>query len=961
MYSYDCDLNQITEDVDNNLWIAGIKWPNAFAAKLDRVTGSWKRFDIMPSKNAINSFLSESENVFWIGIAHSGFFKWRADDNSVVTYLPDESDKNSIISSVFRRAIKDTRGNVWIGTEHGLSKMEIATGNFTNYTAQPNGLLVNNILNLCLDGDYIWVGTENGGLSRLDTRTDEIRTFLNDKYDPASLADNSVHALYKDRQQRIWVGTFSKGLCVYDKLKYKFSELDIPLENDVVNAIWQDSKKRIWIGTEGGVAMKHKDQVQYFRHLGKQAKFNSDPILSIFEDSRHQMWFGTWANGVSRYDEKKHVFVNYLPDDNDPKSLSNPNVFAIFEESQHHRMLFGTHGGINVFDNKGDNFFRAYTTNDFEYNNYIRTFFEDSHGTLWVGTIEELVWFDPDSGKITRFNEGLHNDSLIVSGLVSSIIEDNNGGIWVGTNKGLHLIVDKKSSRRFTTENGLPNNVINGILEDENGNLWISTNEGIVRFNPDDNSFKRYDMSDGLLSNNIKPNACFKNEEGWFFFGGTGVNVFHPDSIKDNPNIPPVYITDLKVFNRPVKIGDDTKILDRNITESREISLPHRFNFFSINYVALNFTSTNKNQYAYMLENFDKEWNYVGDQRVATFTNLDPGTYTFKVKASNNDELWNEVGTSLIIKILPAWWQTWWAKALAIFVFLGISVSYYRFRIKTIKNQNKRLEKLVDTRTKELQVSQQTIKEQNEEIKRKNEWLEDEVQKRTSALVERSHQLEQFTFIAAHNLRAPIARILGLGRLINMVNSNDIYETKEVTNKLVSATKECDQVVKDLSMVLDIQRDTTSMNSIIDVREKLAWIKEHLQKEITETKTRFEEDFTACNRINTVNKYFESILINLISNAIKYRHPERPPVIKVSTSLINDSLCLSISDNGIGMDLTETKNKLFTMYSQFHEHAKGKGMGLYLVKTQVVALGGQIEVESEVEKGTTFNIYFKRQ
>lgn len=955
-YSYDSEVSQITEDADKNIWIAGIQWPMAFAAKFDRTTGEWQHFNIFSSKSPVSSFIPESANTFWIGVGNTGLFKWNANDNSTISYQPDESDPNSIISKDFHKAIKDTHGNIWIGTRHGLSKLEIATGNFTNYTTAA-GLRVNNILTLCQDENYIWIGTENGGLSRLDTRTNTIRTFVNDKFDPGSLVDNSIHALYRDGQGRIWVGTYSKGLCVYDKMKYKFSELDVPLENNVVNAIWQDSKKRLWIGTEEGVVMKDKDKVQYFRHVSQQTGFNSDPILSIYEDSHHQMWFGTWAKGVSRYDEKRGSFINYMPDQNDPGSLSDPNVFSVYEESQNQRMLFGTYGGINVLDDPDDGTFRKYTA-DIEYNNYIRTIYEDSNHTIWVGTIEELIWFSPETGKITRFSQGLNGDSSLVGGLVGSIIEDRKGRIWVGTTEGLHLIIDKKFVKRYTTEHGLPNNVINGILEDDGGNLWMSTNDGIVRFNPDDNTFKKYDTSDGLLSNNFKPNSCFKNKEGWFFFGGTGVNVFSPDSLKDNPNIPPVYITGLKVFNQSVSIGDDTGILNRDIMETREISLPHKYNFFSINYVGINFTSTNKNEYAYMLEGFDRDWNYVDDQRTATFTNLDAGTYVFRVKASNNDQLWNEEGAALTIHILPAWWQTWWAKLIGAVLLIGGVILYYRVRMRSIKKRNKLLKKMVDKRTKALVASQRTIEEQNEEIKQQNEWLENEVQSRTKALVEYSQQLEQFTFMAAHNLRAPIARILGLGRLLKL-GSNNVEEVKEVTDRLVNATKECDQVVKDLSVILDIKRNNTSVISDIDISEEMELIKAHLSKEIEETHTQFEEDFSVCTHLSTVKPYFESILINLISNAIKYRHPNRRPVIKVSTGITGDYVCLSVADNGVGIDLSMAKDKLFTLYSQFHEHAQGKGIGLYLVKTQIVTLGGYVEVDSEVDKGTTFRVYFK--
>jgi ligand-binding sensor domain-containing protein/signal transduction histidine kinase len=995
-FSTSAQILQITEDFDNNLWITGSRYLDAFVAQLDRSTGKWKSFILFPSREPIETLLRESEDEFWMGLRRGGFLKWNKKTNSLKRYLHDPKNPKSALCFDIHQILKDSHGYLWIASSEGLSKFEIKSENFTNFTANPSipgSLLVNAIRQMAWADGHLLLTTQNGGLSRMDTTTNQFTNFLFDKNDPYSLSDNSVWSVYCDRQNRIWIGTFSKGLCVIDKLQNKFSQLDVVLENDVVNAIYQDHKERIWIGTEGGIVRKDRNTEKHYKHEPDQkGSISSNPILSIYEDSQNRMWFGTWAGGLNRYDEKTDRFVSYLPDEKNAKSLSDPNVYAIREYSQTKQLLVASYKCINILTDETNGFFENYKEGENGANNYIRSIYEDSKGNVWLGTIEELNVFDVENKKITRFDSRANAKEIKASEIVNCILEDEKKRLWVGTTAGLEMIVDKKFIKRFTTKDGLPNNIVNGILEDNKGNLWLSTTQGISKFNPDNNTIQNYTVSDGLLSNEFKPNACFKNKDGLFFFGGKGVNVFDPDNIQQNPYVPPVYITDFKIFNKSVTIGEKDSLLKGHIGEMQEIYLPHKYNVFSFEFAALNFSSSNKNKYAYKLEGFETDWNYVDDQRSATFTNLDAGTYTFRVKASNNDGLWNETGASLIIHVLPPFWKTWWFETMAGLLIVGLAISYYRVRVYAIKQQNKKLEILVAKRTEELenineelvqrdeeiqtqnnelfnqreelasqneelQSARQVIQKQNNEIILRNESLEEEIKDRTKDLVEYNQQLEQFAFITAHNLRAPVARILGLGNVLDFACKNGEDE-RLIIGKLIFATRELDTVVKDLSAVLELRKNNTSLITEVSLHEELRLIKENLEKEILETNTEIKEDFSRAPLIRTLKPYLDSILINLIGNAIKYRHLERQPLIRIKSELVENQICLTVSDNGIGIDLPSYGEKLFTLYSRFHDHVEGKGMGLYLVKTQVAALGGKIEVESEVDCGTTFRILF---
>jgi ligand-binding sensor domain-containing protein/signal transduction histidine kinase len=1006
-FSSYCVVAYITEDLNRNVWISGVRNEHAFAARLDRKTNTWKSYEIFPSVEPVTFLQHEKDNQFWVGIRRTGFYKWDLQSNKVEKYVSDPKDPQSI-SSGFLKAIADDQGHLWMSTAEGLSRFDRNTEKFVNFTVtntkdQP---ALSIILDLCYDGRSIWMGTENGGLIALDTKNFKFRNFINDKNEPASLSDNSVWSVYRDHQGRIWVGTFSKGLCVIDNLREKFSELNIPLENDVVNAIRKDHKGRMWIGTEGGIVMKDEEGIHYFKNdPRKKGSLSNNPVLAIFEDHNNEMWFGTWTGGLNRYNENTKSFVSYMANDNIPHTIAANNVFAIAERSKTKQLLVSSFRGLNVMIDEKKGWFERHFDDKHPANNTISALYEDRENHLWVGSNAELNLYDVDTRKRKRYYVGSLHDSTTVGGYINCILEDSKGRLWVGASNGIHQIKGTEYVTRYSTKNGLPNNIVRGILEDNKGLLWLSTAQGLSAFNPKTGTFKNYDLGDGLLSNEFKPNACFKDKNGYLYFGGKGVIFFHPDSLKNNPHVPTVFITDVKLLNKSVKIGDNDSILTRAISETREISLDHQFNLFTINYVGLNFTASYKNQYAYKLEGFNDDWTFVGDQRSATFTNLDPGTYVFRVKASNNDGLWNETGTALTIHILPPWYETAWFKAaIALLVIVG-AFGYYKLRVRAIQRRNRKLEKLVKERTRELQAREEEIRaqnfqlveqrhelvtqneeligsqeeisaqrdlvalqnlelqkaraiieEQNEKIMQRNETLEKEVEKRTKKIVEYNQQLEQFAFISAHNLRAPVARILGLGQVLELSKADDV-EAKVVTDKIVHTTRELDRVVKDLNTILEIRKDNVLAVSEVSFEEELAMVKATLEKEVAENHARIAADFSACPKVQTVKPYLDSILINLVSNAIKYRDPDRLPVINISTSCEAGYVCLQVQDNGLGIDLQAYGDKLFVLYSRLHSHVEGKGMGLYLVKTQVTQLGGKIEVDSEPGKGTTFRIF----
>jgi signal transduction histidine kinase len=763
---------------------------------------------------------------------------------------------------------------------------------------------------------------------------------------------------------------------------------DPALESDLVNVIFMDSKKRMWIGTEDGLILKDKTGSHRFRFDPKNKNsISSNAINCVYEDRKHRIWVGVWNGGINRFVEDSNGnFVRYdkIPDQ---EGSLNPNVFSIAESSQTGELLISTFAGLYILKDEQKGIFENPFFYPHEGDQFHFTLVEDKDHNLWVGARSGLSIYSLETKQIKPVS--IWDDTTRTSEQINCIFEDHNHTLWIGSSGGLHHMVSPGKFVSYTVDDGLPVNFVQGILEDGKGNFWLGTSKGLTVFNPKTKESKTFDESDGLLSNELRRKAFLKMENGQMFVGGKGVNTFFPDSIASNPNKPSVYITDLKIFNQSIKPNAADGILKNDIAETKEIYLDPDHSFFTINYVGVNFTSSYKNQYAYMLEGFEPNWINVGTQRFATFTNLDPATYVFRVKASNNDGLWNEEGATLIIHVLPPWWKTWWARALFVVSIIGLSALTFTMRTQRILKANRELEDAVSEKTLELRranmalrkseeqiieknkrltaqsdelaaqneellQSQEEVSAQRDLVAKQNENLELEVSKRTNELVEYNQQLEQFAFIAAHNLRAPVARILGLGQLLEMVENKE-----EIYPKLVQTAQELDGVVKDLNTILYFRKNSESQLTVVDLSTEVSKIMGTLEREIENTHAVIRTDFADVERIRTVKPYLESILYNLISNAIKYRDPERVPVIQVKTEKLPNEICLTVSDNGLGIDMTAFREKLFTLYSRFHTHLEGKGLGLYLVKTQITALGGRIEIESQVNKGSTFKVYFK--
>lgn len=992
------------------------------------------------SDNEVTWVYEDSQERLWVGTDSQGLNLFDRANESFAHFNHDPEDSNSLSHHYVHNILEDSQGNIWVGTDLGLNRLRTDLSGFEHYISDrslPETLSHNKIMSLAEDADgNLWIGTENGGLNVMPARKErtgqkKFHHFQPEENNKRSLNSGSIYSIYPDKQGNMWLGTFNGGVNWVDRSDKNFksyknhSNLSGSLRANFVNSLVQDKQGYVWIATDGGGLNRFDPKTETFINYKKERNnpnsLAGDYMTALVLDKKDNIWAGSWEAGITHINTDRTIFTRYQHNSYNPNSLSTNKVHFLSLDKEDNLWVATNGGGMNFLDRESGQFQRhLHKPNDPNSINsdYLRVTMVDVKGRVWVGsTGTGITVYDPSEESYVHYANDVKDPNSLSSDDVNTLFEDKEGSIWVGTNSGLNRYdPDLDHFEVYGRENGMASSAIMSIEMDDHGNLWMGTTLGIVKFNPETGLVRNYSQEDGLQGNEFN-RASLKSRNGRFYFGGRdGFTVFHPDSIWDNPLIPPVYLTDFQILNKSVAVGGHNSPLQKVLTETTEIALSHDQSVFSFEFAALNYTIPEKNQYAYKMEGFDEAWNYVGAKRSATYTNLNPGEYLFKVKASNNDGVWNEIPTSIIIRIIPPWWKTWWFRLSAGAIMIGLVFGYYKKQLLDVEEQNFRLEEEVSKRTLELQQANteineanknlflrqeeinaqneelmaandemsereeeiamqrdllalqneklieatETIENRNKEIRLHNESLDEEVKERTRELLEYNHQLEQFAFIAGHNLRAPVARILGLGGLLKL-SSHKAEDEQFIKEKLIQTTEELDRVVKDINTILEIRKDNSLVRTEVDLEQQLKLVLSNIENEIISSQAEIIHDFSEVNVLYSVKPYIDSILFNLLHNAIKYRDPRRRPLIRVKTSLEKNTICLSITDNGLGIDLKLHQKKMFTLYQRFHTHVEGKGMGLYLVKNQVEVLEGRIEVESIKNEGTTFRIFLKNQ
>ena len=654
------------------------------------------------SSDEIRTTGEDREGTFWVG-THEGLDAFDRDTGKVTLHVPLEN----LASTSF---YEDRFGVFWIFqiTGGGLAVFDRKTNTVTRYSFHKGHLsdaLLTGVMTVLEDLDgTLWFGTYGDGLVKFDRQVRKFIRYRNDPANPDSLGEDNVITVFQDREGDIWTGMFmmapnrfSTRPPLFEKLKHEPGNPN-SLSGTMVNGIYEDREGILWISTIDALNRIDRKTGQYTFYLTAGPGVSPRPI-AIVEDRSGFLWLGSDSHGLTRFDPKTGARETFRHSPTDRFSLSNNIVNRLLID--HAGTLWATtFDGLDRFD-PATSHFTVYKPDkqsgaliDIEIK-------EDRRGALWVGTHSSgLQRFDPTTEQFTVYQHNANDPTSLSNNRVNSVHFDRAGTIWVGTQDGLDKF-DPKTGRfkTYNEQDGLSGNVVSCILEDKRGNLWMSTNNGLSQFDPSKQTFRNYSAADGLPGADLTGwGACFKSSSGEMFFGGfSGGVAFHPDKVLDSPYVPPVVLTDFRLFDRPLTVGADSP-LSKSIGYTSALSLSHDQNVFSLEFSALSYFNPATNRYRYKLDGLDRQWHEVSSsQRLATYTTLPARTYTFRVQGATCRGAWSEPGLELAIEILPPWWNTWWFRAVCVAVSVMLLGGFYQWRIRQLRKEEKHLRDVVET------------------------------------------------------------------------------------------------------------------------------------------------------------------------------------------------------------------------------------------------------------------------
>ncbi len=899
------------------------------------------------------------------------------------------------------RALHFYERRLFIGTwGGGLIVYHIDNESLKYYTPQNSSIPSAYITAITHDRDgEIYIGTKNG-IAIYNNREELVSVHQKEDGNVTALSSNTIRALFVDRNDDLWVGTLQKGIDFLNKetrkmnlVKKKYSSKN-SLSGNNITGFAQDDKGGIWIGTQEEGLNYYKDgKYTIYQANASTGSLRDNEITDICIDHNSIVWVSTLKGGLSYFENGKFVHLD-LDQSNTDLHLSK--FIRKLDIGNNGILWIGTSHGLDSYDienKKIKHHFLEKENDALTKRKNIRTLLVGSDDNVYIGTSIGLYIYHPKSGRSDYYRNDPDDTTSLGHDIIMEIYEDSKGGIWLGSLGGGLMFFDKdsKSFKNYSPGNGFPDGSVASIQEDANGNLWLGTNKGIVKFSPGTEQIVIFGKSYGIQDPQFKPLASTKCKDGRLIFGGIrGFNVFKPEELEKEKHELDVIVTDLLLYDQSVPILGEPDILTKNISLVYTFSMLYRqAKYFSISFSALQFSDPEQVEYKYMLDGFDDDWNYIGNDHHVSFSNLEADNYVLKIMASENG-VWDNRVKEIGIRIIPPFYMETWFKAVVALIVAILVVSFYYYKRYDYRKRQLILERLVEEKNKEITCQNEELLSNNEELltqneeinkqkeyignqnkeltiiheelKQSNSTLEERVKLRTIELKETNQklnktvkELDRFVYSASHDLSAPLKSILGLVNIAKLENKNSNLEIhlkyiEDSINKQERVIKSLIQYSRNSRQEIII-KPLNIYNLVEQILLDLKYMPGSAQVEII---VDVDKEMT----INNDELRMKMILNNLLNNGIKYSdRDKKDSFVHVKMTLKENSWLLSVKDNGLGIAENQ-KGKVFDMFYRATEESDGSGLGLFIVKEAVDRLEGNISLESTLKEGSFFELEF---
>ena len=902
-------VTSLTLDEEGGLWASTMKQGVWCARKQEPGTTAWSavHYEFKESDGTVSYVLVDNGNQVWtvtnwgypivqrLNRLHNRFEPMKLTPHTSAL-TPHDIDYHALTM------LQTRDGRIWIGTwENGLMKLH-SDGRLEQVISPEDAKVGWHIHTLYeLSDDCICIGCDDGVIC-FNPKTREWRHLLEQE----SMKARFVYAITGDREGGLWIGTFYGGVSYISPVGKRFEafSMETGLNGNVISRFCEDQWGRVWVASDDGGLMCYLPKEKRFGNFPHQEELSRLNVHALAM-AGNDLWIGTYSSGVMRLNLETGNLREYTQTA-DIHSLDNSSSYAIHVDSKG-RIWVTTMQGLNRYDREHDYFERIGTLGDLTID-----IDEDGEGNLWLSTQSNGLWkYMVHEKKFVTYRYDEADEHSLPDNQVNCTLVDESGRLWIGTQRGLcQYDAEADQFKRISFDDSHHN--VMSIVEDH-GALWLSTERGIVKYEPKQQ--QRFTLHDGLVSEQFRPNSGMKASDGRIYFGSTsGFNTFYPYQIKANNVMPPVFVTSLEIMNHEERTAEGLPV---DLSQTQELTLGYGdARMLTLSFASLSYCSPGKNQYAYMLEGFDRDWNYVGNQNRATYTNIPSGTYVFHVKATNNDGIWSDHEATLKIVVQPPFWWSWYAKIFYLLLLGVLFWQYVHFRLKRAERQHQH------------------------EIERLNAEKEKEV---------REARLNFFTMIA-HEIRTPVSLIIGpLEKIMKKGQPSDdmkvidrnAHRLLELVNQLLDFRK-----VEQQSLVMHFAPQ--------NIRHLIMSVSERFKPTFEQGNKTFSTDFPDEHFTAIIDKEAVTKMIsNLLTNANKYTKD----AVSLSCVVEPDSehFRIMVSDNGLGIR-EEDRKRLFEPFFQAQDNKPGTGIGLNIVKNIVDLHHGNISIESEVGKGSTFSV-----